>query len=82
MESAGIEQLIGRLRDQGIAQGRNQAEALVTAAQQQAADIVAAAQREAEAVLVKAKEESRKTESRRRRCHSPGHARHHSVDGR
>ena len=60
MESAGIEQLIGRLRDQGIAQGRHQAEALVTAAQQQAADIVAAAQRQAEAVLVKAKEETGK----------------------
>ena len=46
VESAGVESLIGRLRDEGIAQGRSQAEALVTAAQQQAADIVAAAKRE------------------------------------
>jgi V/A-type H+-transporting ATPase subunit E len=60
MESSGIEQLIGRLRDQGIAEGHRQADALVTAAQLQAADIVAAAQRQAEAVLVKAKEESGK----------------------
>jgi len=60
MESSGIEQLIGRLRDQGIAEGHRQADALVAAAQLQAADIVAAAQRQAEAVLVKAKEESGK----------------------
>lgn len=59
-ESAGVESLIGRLRDQGIAQGRSQAEALITAAQQQAADIIAAAKREAEAIVVKAKEETGK----------------------
>ena len=59
-ESAGVESLIARLRDQGIAQGRSQAQALVTAAEQQAADIVAAAKREAEAVAVKAKEEAGK----------------------
>ena len=60
MESAGVESLIGRLRDEGIAQGRSQAEAIVTAAQQQAADIVASAQREAEAILIKAREETAK----------------------
>jgi V/A-type H+/Na+-transporting ATPase subunit E len=60
VESAGVENLIGRLRDEGIAQGRNQAEALVTAAQQHAADIVATAQREAEALLIKAQEEAAK----------------------
>jgi V/A-type H+/Na+-transporting ATPase subunit E len=60
VESAGVESLIGRLRDQGIAQGRSQAEALVTAAQQQAADIVAAAKREAETIVVKAKDEAGK----------------------
>lgn len=59
-ESAGVEILIGRLRDEGIAQGRTQAEALVAAAQQQAADIVATAKREAEAVAVKANEEAGK----------------------
>jgi V/A-type H+-transporting ATPase subunit E len=60
VESAGVQDLIGRLRDQGIAQGRGQADALVTAAQKQAADIIAAARREAEAVAVKAKEEAGK----------------------
>ena len=60
VESAGVGGLINRLRDDGIAQGRSQAEALVTAAQKQASDIVAAAQREAESVLVKAKEEAGK----------------------
>ena len=60
VESAGVESLIGRLRDQGIAQGQSQAEALVTAAQQQAADILAAAKREAETIVVKAKDEAGK----------------------
>ena len=60
VESAGVETLIGRLRDQGIAQGRTQAEALVAAAQQQAADIVAAAKRQAETILEHAKQESGK----------------------
>ena len=59
-ESAGVEMLIARLRDEGIAQGRSQAQALVSAAQQQAADIVAAAKREAHGVAVKAKEEAGK----------------------
>src|SRR5512145_3021147 len=59
-ESAGVESLIGRLRDEGITQGREQAEALVAAAQQQAAEIVATAQREAEAILARATEEAGK----------------------
>jgi V/A-type H+-transporting ATPase subunit E len=59
-ESAGVESLIGRLRDEGITQGRAQAEALVSAAQQQAADLVANAQREAEAILTRATEEAGK----------------------
>jgi V/A-type H+/Na+-transporting ATPase subunit E len=60
VESAGVESLIGRLRDEGITQGRTQAEALVTAAQQQAAELVATAQKEAEAILTRAKEEAGK----------------------
>jgi V/A-type H+-transporting ATPase subunit E len=59
-ESAGVERLIGRLRDDGIAEGRARADAIVDEAQQQAADIVAAAHREAEAVLSRAKEEAGK----------------------
>jgi V/A-type H+/Na+-transporting ATPase subunit E len=59
-ESAGVESLIGRLRDEGITQGRQQAAALVSEAQQQAADIVAIAQQTAEAILTQAKEEAGK----------------------
>jgi V/A-type H+-transporting ATPase subunit E len=63
VESSGVESLIGRLRDQGIEQGRSQAEALVTTAQQQAADIITAAKREAEAIQIKAKEEAGKAKA-------------------
>ena len=63
VESAGVEALIGRLRDQGITQGRSQAEELVSKAQQQAADIIAAAKREAEAIQIKAKEEAGKAKA-------------------
>jgi V/A-type H+-transporting ATPase subunit E len=59
-ESAGVESLIGRLRDQGIAQGKAEAEALVTAARQHAAELVAAARREAEEIVVRAKAEGAK----------------------
>jgi V/A-type H+-transporting ATPase subunit E len=60
VESAGVETLIGRLREEGITQGRHQAEAIVTEAQQQAADLVATAQREADAILAKAKADADK----------------------
>ena len=60
VESAGVEALIGRLRDQGIAHGRTEAEALVTAARQEAADIVAAAKREAETLTAQAAREAGK----------------------
>ena len=60
VESAGVEGLIGRLRDQGIAQGRSQAEAIIAEAEQRAADIVAAARQEGDALLVKAREEAGK----------------------
>jgi V/A-type H+/Na+-transporting ATPase subunit E len=60
VESAGVELLIARLRDEGIAQGRTQAEALVTAAKQQAADIVAAAKQETDEILAKANTEAGK----------------------
>jgi V/A-type H+-transporting ATPase subunit E len=60
VESQGVESLIGRLRDEGIAQGRSQAEAIVGEAKKQAADIVAAAQRDADDILVKARQEAGK----------------------
>jgi len=60
LESAGVEDLIGRLRDQGTAQGRSQADALVSAAQLQASNIIAAANRDGETVSAKAKQEAGK----------------------
>jgi V/A-type H+/Na+-transporting ATPase subunit E len=60
VEAAGVEGLIGRLRDDGIAQGRIQAEALVTAAQQEAAEIVTEGKRKADALSAKAKEDAAK----------------------
>jgi V/A-type H+/Na+-transporting ATPase subunit E len=60
LESEGVESLIDRLRDDGIAQGRSHAEALVAEAQKKSSDILAAAQREAEAIVVKAKTEAAK----------------------
>jgi V/A-type H+-transporting ATPase subunit E len=59
-ESAGVEHLIGRLRDEGITQGRMQAERLVTTAQQQAAELLVTARQEAEAILTRAREEAGK----------------------
>jgi V/A-type H+-transporting ATPase subunit E len=60
IESAGVESLIGRLRDDGIAEGRTRAEAIVTAAEQRAAEIIAAAHREAEGAVSQAREEAGK----------------------
>jgi V/A-type H+/Na+-transporting ATPase subunit E len=60
LESDGVESLIDRLRDDGIAQGRSHAQALVAEAQKASSDIIAAAQREAEAIVVKAKTEAGK----------------------
>jgi V/A-type H+-transporting ATPase subunit E len=59
-ESAGVEELIGRLRDTGIAKGRADAEAIVSEARQQAAEIVAAARREADDVVTQARTEGAK----------------------
>src|SRR5262249_15253457 len=63
VESQGVESLIGRLRDEGIADGRSQAEAIVTDAQKQAAEIVAAAQRDADNILVNARQAAGKVKA-------------------
>jgi V/A-type H+/Na+-transporting ATPase subunit E len=58
IQTNGVDSLIDRLRDEGIAQGRSQAQELVKTAEKRASDILAAAQREAESILAKAKDES------------------------
>ncbi|HZR82972.1 MAG TPA: hypothetical protein VFD92_17885 [Candidatus Binatia bacterium] len=60
LESAGVDDLIGRLRDQGIAQGRSEADALVADAQRRAADLVSAAKKEADAHLEQARRDAGK----------------------
>jgi len=60
IESAGVEALIGRIRDSGIAKGQQEAEALLAAAKQQAADLIAEARQQAEAILANAKVEGAK----------------------
>lgn len=59
-ESTGVESLIGRLRDEGIGEGRSKGEALVADAEKQAADIVAKAGKDAEAILAKAQQDADK----------------------
>ncbi len=58
--SAGIDTLIERLRAEGIAQGRAEAEALLSAARLEAAEIVEAARREAEGVVTAARGDAEK----------------------
>ncbi|HEU4616786.1 MAG TPA: hypothetical protein VFV10_02040 [Gammaproteobacteria bacterium] len=59
-ESTGVEALIGRLREEGITQGRSQADALVSEAERKAAGIVADARRQAEAVIAQATNDAAK----------------------
>jgi V/A-type H+-transporting ATPase subunit E len=63
VESAGVEALIARLRDQGIAEGKSQAQEVVRQAEQQAADVVAKAKQDADATRVKANEEAGKVKA-------------------
>ena len=60
IESAGVEALIGRIRESGIAKGQQEADTLLAAAKQQAAELIAEAQRQAEAILANAKIEGTK----------------------
>jgi len=59
-ESSGVEILIARLRDEGIAKGRAEAQTIVSTAKQEAAEIVAAARRESDLLAAKAGEEAAK----------------------
>ena len=56
--ATGVEALIARLRDEGVANGRAQAEQMVNEAQAQAASIVQQAQAEADQILVQARKEA------------------------
>jgi V/A-type H+-transporting ATPase subunit E len=51
LPSSGVEALIERLRDEGVADGHRQADKLIAAARHEAEEIVAEAKHEAEAIL-------------------------------
>ena len=60
--ATGVEALIARLRDEGVASGRAQAEQIVSEAQSQAESIVKQAQAEADQILAQARTEAENLE--------------------
>ena len=60
-ESSGVQELIDRLRDEGVAKGEGEAEALVKQARKQSMEILDQARREAEQITAKARDEARRT---------------------
>ena len=56
--ASGVDTLIARLRDEGVASGRTQAEQIVQEAQEQADSIVEQAQAQAERIISQAREEA------------------------
>lgn len=57
-KTAGVEQLIDRLKSDGVAKGKDEAEAIIAAAKKQALEIVDAAKREADQILSAVKAEA------------------------
>lgn len=57
-KTTGVEQLIDRLKSDGVAKGKHEADAILTDAKKQALEIVDAAQREADKILTDAKDEA------------------------
>lgn len=62
-ESSGVEELIQRLRDQGVVEGRNRADELFEQARRQAEQRLDDARREADIILEQAREEARRVRS-------------------
>lgn len=60
-ESTGVQKLIDRLHDQGVAKGQEEADALVAAARGQALEITDKAKRQADAILSAARDEAERT---------------------
>jgi V/A-type H+/Na+-transporting ATPase subunit E len=60
-ESSGVEELIQRLREQGVAEGRSRADELFEEARDRAEQRMEKSRREAEAILEHAREEARRT---------------------
>lgn len=60
--ASGVEQLISRLRDQGVQAGRTQADQLVSQAQAEAQAALEAARKEAEQIVARARQEAESME--------------------
>ncbi len=60
-ESSGVQQLIDRLHGQGVAKGKEEADALLSAARCQAMEILDEAKRQADGILSAAREEAERT---------------------
>jgi V/A-type H+-transporting ATPase subunit E len=60
-ESSGVEELIQRLREQGVAAGKSQADELLEQARRRAEQRLEGARREAEAIIERAREEAIRT---------------------
>ncbi|HET8698899.1 MAG TPA: hypothetical protein VFO94_15535 [Gammaproteobacteria bacterium] len=63
LESTGVESLIVRLRDEGIAKGKNDAAEVIAAAKLEASNIVAQARADAESIVGQAKAEANKVKA-------------------
>jgi V/A-type H+/Na+-transporting ATPase subunit E len=63
IESSGVEDLIARLRDEGINEGRSEAGALVSAAQLEVAELLAKAKQQAAGIVATAKREADKVKA-------------------
>ena len=61
-QTSGVQELIDRLRDEGVSSGQSEADALVTEARKQSMTILDDAKREAEDIRAKARAEAAKTE--------------------
>ena len=60
-QSAGVQKLIDRLRDEGVTAGQSEADALLTESRKKSMTILDDAKREAEAILASARTEAEKT---------------------
>lgn len=57
-QAAGVQELINRLRDEGVAQGQNEAEALIRESRKKSMEILDQGKEEAEAIVAKARAEA------------------------
>ncbi len=60
-ESSGVQELIDRLRDEGVTKGEGEAEGLIKQARKQSMEILDQARQEAEEITAKARQEGKRT---------------------